>query len=259
MQKVPGRWEEPPLGSADIYEMPLKESGGKGNSREREKSLRSLLPGHQLCLLSDPELCEEQSQASVGSLAKRTGEEKTIRGEKLLVQLVRQPRGNQLRLWQDLLARCHPADSSSTFTSDVQLALVLLWEGSSRPSAWDLAPLTVLQGTKTRTLTVPDLGTGRGRRGAGTAELPSPVGGRGAAAGIGDPVWGRGDLSLLRRRTPGKGTAQRRCTKIAASKTLFPEKTSLSFITATSESGSGLRGSWWEGGPVVGRRFSAPV
>lgn len=81
MQKVPGRWEEPPLGSADIYEMPLKESSGKGNSREREKSLRSLLPGHQLCLLSDPELCEEQSQAPVGSLAKRTGEEKTIRGE----------------------------------------------------------------------------------------------------------------------------------------------------------------------------------
>ena len=228
-------------------------------TRGKEKSLYEAC-----CLVTSCAFCPTQScvksraRLPLAHWQKGPGRKRQL-GEKLLVQLVKQPRGNQLRLWQDLLARCHPADSSSTFTSDDQLALDLMWEGSSRPGAWDLAPLTVLQGTRIRTLTVPDLGMGRGRRGALTAELPSPVGGQGTAAGIGDPVWGGGGTSPfcaegpLARVQPNGGALRSLLPK------LFPEKTSLCFITATSESGSGLRGSWWEGGPVVGRRFSAPV
>lgn len=162
-----------------------------------------------------PEAVGRAEPGPVGSLAKRTRGEKTVRGEAsrrshgaATVQPAQASAGTAVR--------CHPANSSSAFTGDIPLASPSRAKGAAGP------------------------------------------GGEGATRGCdrcaavlrgwtGDCSWDRGSyLSFLGRGAPGKGAAQQRCAKISASKTLS-EKTSLSFITVPSESGSGPGGSREEG------------
>lgn len=185
----------------------------------------------KLCVLSHPKRGGEQSQAPICSLAKSSRKASSWRS-----------------FW--CKARGRPRAYPRGLTPPI-------------PAPPSRAPCSGLRGTRSRTVRVPDLGPGAdplssvGPQGAAAglgdrAEIPRSPGKAGAGWGVGVGRWG--GPSVQGGKALGKGAPQpRRGTYDPCFQKCLSEKTSLSFIAATSESRSGLGGSGGEGGPLGGR------